>query len=487
MAAYRRRSEKSEAFLCCKTGDLAKLQYLVETKEVEVNIRDEWDSTLLYYACLCGHKEVVSYLLDNGAQCEARTFDGERCLYGALTDEIRDMLKSRKAVTTGKACRDSYQEFLRRLLEGNCYEDIVFVVHDETFPAHRCILHARSPYFAEMLETKWRHKSTINIKSAVVRPQAFKAILQYIYTGYLEVHLDCYEDCRRFAKQCQMPELLGQLESKLQAILEFVPQKPGTHVSIVTIEPPQDSTLLQDELQFLADIAVPSVFCQFYGPGILPFCGEVPEQSPFADVCFNVEGQYFYCHKVFFCCRSEYFRALLSDHFSENVQDPYYSLPVVTLHDLTPQIFAKIVYYIYTERVELTEDTSYDVLCFADLYLLPGLKRICANVISRHLSTDNVISVLRVSRMFSLTKLEDQCTEYMAKYLDKFIESEEFEKLIIEDAAEINDREETDSIVVVDDIRHHISRLVETFSEMEEAQCSLHMLDVLLLRLGLDC
>ena len=42
-------------------------------------------STPLYYACLCGHLEVVQYLLDNGARCDASSFDGERCIYGALT------------------------------------------------------------------------------------------------------------------------------------------------------------------------------------------------------------------------------------------------------------------------------------------------------------------------------------------------------------------------------------------------------------------
>ena len=70
---------------------------------------------------------------------------------------------------------------------------------------------------------------------------------------------------------------------------------------------------------------------------------------------------------------------------------------------------------------------------------------------------------------------------------EQFVESEEFEQLIVEDAAEIKDRQETDSIIVVDDIRHHISQLVETFSDMTEAQYALHTLDVLLLRLGLDC
>jgi ankyrin repeat protein len=39
-------------------------RYLTEHKEVELNMRDVWDSTPLYYACLCGHKELVEYLLN---------------------------------------------------------------------------------------------------------------------------------------------------------------------------------------------------------------------------------------------------------------------------------------------------------------------------------------------------------------------------------------------------------------------------------------
>ena len=35
---------------------------------------------------------VVKLLLSHGAKCSKATFEGERCLYGALTDEIREML-----------------------------------------------------------------------------------------------------------------------------------------------------------------------------------------------------------------------------------------------------------------------------------------------------------------------------------------------------------------------------------------------------------
>lgn len=49
-----------------------------------------------------------------GAHCEENTFDGERCLYGALNDKIKKMLKSYKAITSSTIRRDCYYEFLRR-------------------------------------------------------------------------------------------------------------------------------------------------------------------------------------------------------------------------------------------------------------------------------------------------------------------------------------------------------------------------------------
>ncbi|KAG7252481.1 hypothetical protein CRUP_011207, partial [Coryphaenoides rupestris] len=57
-----------ELFSSCKKGDISRVRY---------------------YACLCGHEELVQYLLAHGAKCEANTFDGERCLYGSLNDSIR--------------------------------------------------------------------------------------------------------------------------------------------------------------------------------------------------------------------------------------------------------------------------------------------------------------------------------------------------------------------------------------------------------------
>ncbi len=42
------------------------IRVLVEQKELDLNVRDKWDSTPLYYACLCGHTNLVRYLLKSG-------------------------------------------------------------------------------------------------------------------------------------------------------------------------------------------------------------------------------------------------------------------------------------------------------------------------------------------------------------------------------------------------------------------------------------
>lgn len=56
----------------------------------------------------------ICFVLFKGARCEPHTFDGERCIYAALTNRIRKLLKDYKAITPDCMRRDSYREFFRR-------------------------------------------------------------------------------------------------------------------------------------------------------------------------------------------------------------------------------------------------------------------------------------------------------------------------------------------------------------------------------------
>ncbi|KAM8930059.1 ankyrin repeat and BTB/POZ domain-containing protein 1 isoform 2-T2 [Pelodytes ibericus] len=476
--------DTSDLFSSCRKGDIFRVRYLVEQRDVELNVRDKWDSTPLYYACLCGHEELVQYLLANGAKCEVNTFDGERCLYGALSDAIRRVLKEYKQITAKCMQRDYYDDFLQRLLEQGSYSDTMFIVHGESFYAHRCILSARSPYFAEMFETKWKGKKVIALKHPLINPAAFGSILQYLYTGRMDIDVEHVEDCKRLAKQCSLQDLIGELEDKCKKVYEFVSSKPGTCVKVLTVEP-EGTGRLQDDLAILADCAMPAELR--VGFGELPF-DSTDHFSSYPDVCFQVEGYSFLCHKSFFCGRSDYFKALLEDHFSESHElQAQPSISAITLHDLSEETFLRVLYYIYSNDTELSPDNAYEVLCVADMYLLPGLKRLCGKTLAQMLDEDSVIGIWKVAKLFQLTRLEDQCTEYMARIIEKLVDSEEFSAAVREDAESVEERQETDSIPLIDEIRFHITSNVQTYSAIEEANQRLAALERLLTNLGLDC
>lgn len=76
-------------------------------------------------------------------------------------------------------------------------------------------------------------------------------------------------------------------------------------------------------------------------------------------------------------------------------------------------VFGCLIYF------QLTEENVFSVLCFADVYLLNGLKRLCARVIANLLDNDNVVTVLKTARLFNQPKLEADCCEFIGKNLDK--------------------------------------------------------------------
>ncbi|CAN6229628.1 unnamed protein product [Urochloa humidicola] len=63
--------------------------------------------------------------------------------------------------------------------------DVTFSVGGQLFPAHRCVLAARSPVFRAELFGPMKEKSERNIKIDDMEPSIFEALLHFIYTDSL--------------------------------------------------------------------------------------------------------------------------------------------------------------------------------------------------------------------------------------------------------------------------------------------------------------
>jgi len=472
-----------DLFQSCRRGDLEQVVYLVENKELDLNLRDKWDSTPLYYACLCGHLELVKYLLVNGAVCDSSTFDGERCVYGALTDAIRKLLLDHKMLTSITKRREAYTEFLRRLYEDEVSKDVKFNVHGEEVNGHKFMLSTRSSLFRMMFEEKWKYRDVVNLGHRQVTCHAFKLLLEYIYTGQVKVDIRDVHDLNRLAKHCKMSVLQSELDDAFKKADSFVQSKRGAAITTLHLDSNLSQSELQQDLGVLAQQALPLEFRPWNGIE-LPLMPRV--EQTFVDVVFIVDGYEYFCHKPIFSSRSEYFRALLEDHFDESEMDGQYDLPIIQIHHVTPKVFSCVVYFVYTNHCEITEDVVGELLHTADMFLLPGLTKLAGRTLARLVTSDTVIDILRTARLFNLPRLEDQCTEYLADNIEAMSEDVELHKVIAEDARSVRDRQETDSIQIVDDIRSQIRARVRSMSDMAEAEWKMSLVDNLLSQLDME-
>ncbi|KAF0879390.1 ABTB1 protein, partial [Crocuta crocuta] len=409
-----------------------------------------------------------------GARCEANTFDGERCLYGALSDAIRRALREYKQVTASCRRRDYYDDFLQRpskcLGEGLGDSGPVRLPRGASLPSvlGPGELRQRLPMgWGWGKPRRWPQEILGAVEGA---PRALSPPL--LHPGRLDVGVEHVSDCERLAKQCQLWDLLQDLEAKCEKVSEFVASKPGTCVKVLTIEPPPAAPRLREDMAQLAHCALP--------PELRGDLGELPFPFPdfvdsCPDVCFRVEGCRFLCHKAFFCGRSDYFRALLDDHFRENEElEAPGGLPAVTLHGISPGIFSHVLYYIYSDHTEVRgSGGDGGDRCWAGSLQGPKGRR--------------GPRWLRGAGLLEAGEGCGACGFPFPQGGALLVEREDFVEAVREEAAAVAERQETDSIPLVDDIRFHVASTVQTYSAIEEARQRLRALEDLLVSIGLDC
>ena len=97
-----------------------------------------------------------------------------------------------------------FVEQMDALLSSATDADITFVVGETRVHAHRIMLIARSDYFKTMLTSGFSEGQAHQIKIGDTTPEAFRAILRYLYTDELNFTDDLLVDVMRKAKEMQL-------------------------------------------------------------------------------------------------------------------------------------------------------------------------------------------------------------------------------------------------------------------------------------------
>jgi ankyrin repeat and BTB/POZ domain-containing protein 1 len=439
-----------------------------------------------------------------------------RCLYNALNDRIRnlllqydyskstDPLQPLAAHITSLLTRDQPQT-----------ADITVAGVNETFPLHKFILSARSPYFGSKLSTApdtntWKLPMTIP-------PQSFGIVLKHLYLGELprdlgggpgtgftdsEVlagvdriskHLEISSlsqlildsSDRRLARQRRQDEVekgRDQLEAWFQNnVLAHAVETDTSRADLVKWD--RNNGIFADIL-LRADedddddssSNAPSPPEQDNRPntnalGIpmsTPSSSRNPSRSPSATRRPR-RSKLYPVHKAMLI-RSEFFLTMFSMPFIEAQETPH--LQIVPI-DVSPTILEIILTFLYTEKADFNLDVAVDVLFAADMLFLEKVKAKAAVVIStlangtattlptevgdREDEEIDIYEILRAAWLTRVQRLEEFAARYIAYRLERYIDDPEFAELVKESASRISKRQETDSIELLDDIRYYLS------------------------------
>jgi hypothetical protein len=116
-------------------------------------------------------------------------------------------------------------------------------------------------------------------------------------------------------------------------------------------------------------------------------------------------------------------------------------------------------------------------------YVLAGVWQ-CVGAIMDQSDYVQIFYNYQIAIMYNLPRLENHCIELFAKHLVNVIDTQEFSELVQESAYSIEERQETDSIPFLDEVRFHVARLYRNDPQGE--RLALDLLDDLLERLHLS-
>lgn len=164
-------------------------------------------------------------------------------------------------------------------------------------------------------------------------------------------------------------------------------------------------------------------FMSNYAKEVLKMMFMMRSHHMLTDVTLEVEQETFHAHKVVLSAASPYFKAMFTGGLKEC------EMSRVRLQGVCPTAMARILFFIYTGHIRVTEVTVCQLLPAATMFQVPNVVDACCAFLERQLDPTNAIGIASFAEQHGCEVLKLKANQFIERNFTKICQEEEFLQL----------------------------------------------------------
>uniref|UniRef100_A0A8C7YTG1 Kelch-like family member 40b n=1 Tax=Oryzias sinensis TaxID=183150 RepID=A0A8C7YTG1_9TELE len=155
------------------------------------------------------------------------------------------------------------------------------------------------------------------------------------------------------------------------------------------------------------------------------------ENDKLVDCVLKIKDKEFPCHRLVLCACSSYFRSIFLSDLEESKKRE------IVLEDVEPGVMGLILKYLYTSKINVTEQNVQDIFAVANIYQIPSIFTVCVSFLQKRLSLSNCLAVFRLGLMLDCPRLAVSARNYACERFQLISRDEDFLQLFSSELAAI--------------------------------------------------
>ncbi|CAJ1082115.1 kelch-like protein 40b [Xyrichtys novacula] len=155
------------------------------------------------------------------------------------------------------------------------------------------------------------------------------------------------------------------------------------------------------------------------------------ENDKLIDCTLKIKDKEFPCHRLVLCACSSYFRSIFLSDLDESKKRE------IVLEDVEPGVMGLILKYLYTSKINVTEQNVQDIFAVANVYQIPSIFTVCVSFLQKRLSLSNCLAIFRLGLMLDCPRLAISARNYACERFQLISRDEDFLQLLPSELAAI--------------------------------------------------